>query len=202
MRHSGFLCSFGLNTNSWLKFGNYFGKDGRVCRLFPEKPFIKRYSLVVRRTQIKEEREAASQDLHRAHPKCKPRFWLRGKVMVEASGPKSLALGEGGGVRGEDKDRPARPGDLVGARRAVPFPDHFSGPGIRQALSREAPGERRVAAPGAAQVAPGSRTESRASRPRGGSRAGRDPGRATRARSASGDARRLPLGPGLPWTGR
>lgn len=34
--------------------------------------------------------------------------------MVEASGPKSLALGERGGVRGEDKDRSARLGGRVG----------------------------------------------------------------------------------------
>lgn len=70
-----------------------------VCRIFPGKPFIKQqHALVVLEDtdiRVKNKPPEASQDLHGAHPRCEPGFWLRGKVMVEASGRRGLSLGKG-----------------------------------------------------------------------------------------------------------
>ena len=65
----------------------------------------------------------------------------------------------------------AGPGGPKGVGSAVSFPTHFPRPGIREHRAGRHPGERRGAAPGAAQDAPGSRSSAarsaRGSGPRG-----------------------------------
>lgn len=106
---------------------------------------------------MKGERKEASQDLHGLTLNVSPFSGSGVKLMVEASGPGRSPSGGGRTV-------PTGRAWGWGSGSAVPFPTHFSWPGIRQAQSREAPGDRRGAAPGAAQDAPGSRTYSCAAR--------------------------------------
>ena len=67
-----------------------------VCRIFPGKPFIGQHPIVVEEdTQMEERKKKPPRTCTGFTLEVNPVFWLRRKVMVEASGPRGLALGTG-----------------------------------------------------------------------------------------------------------